>query len=79
MERFTEKCGTAIIEDTRGLHKGEKLKAGYRILLNVQINNSMFGCAVPVHKFENIHEEYKKNFENLKNIFKHSTNIKNFI
>jgi hypothetical protein len=79
IEKFVEKSGTAIIEDTRGLHKGEKLKAGYRILLNIQVNNSMFGSAVPIYKFDKIHEEYKNNFKELKNVFKYSTNITDFI
>jgi hypothetical protein len=78
-ERFTEKAGTAIIEDTKGLHKGEKLKDGYRILMNIQVNNSMFGCTAPIFNFDNIHDEYKSNFKELKSVFKYSTNIENFI
>jgi hypothetical protein len=78
-ETFIEKAGTAIIEDTRGLHKGEKLKNGHRILMNIQVNNSMFGCKAPILCFDNIHEEYKSNFKELKNVFKYSTNIENFI
>lgn len=42
--KINGKAGTSIIEDTKGFHKGEVVKNSYRILLNIQIYSSMFGC-----------------------------------
>jgi hypothetical protein len=32
-----------IIEDTRGLHKGEKVLKGKRLILQIQLSSSLFG------------------------------------
>lgn len=72
---ITGKAGTSIIESTKGFHKGEVVKSGYRILLNIQINSSMFGSPYKVAKFENISDDLKKKFLEKKEFFKYSTNL----
>jgi hypothetical protein len=76
---LTAKAGTAIIEDTRGLHKGEKLVSGYRILLNIQMNNSLFGAPIRNFKFNKIELQELILFSRLKNVFSDNTNIKNYL
>ncbi len=73
------KAGTTIIEDTKGFHKGSVVKKGYRILLNIQINSSMFGTPYNVWKFEHIHKEFIEDFKKKRNFFKYSTNIDQLI
>jgi hypothetical protein len=73
------KAGTSIIEDTKGLHKGSVVVVGYRILLNIQINSSMFGSPYKVCKFKHIHKEFIEDFKKKRNFFKYSTNIDQLI
>jgi hypothetical protein len=40
---FAAPCGTILAEDTRGLHKGQNLRAGHRLVLQLQFSNSLFG------------------------------------
>lgn len=77
--KITGKAGTAIIEDTKGLHKGSVVKKGYRILLNIQINSSMFGSPYNVWKFEHIHNEFIEEFKKKRDFFKYSTNLDQLI
>ena len=72
---ITGSAGTSIIENTKGFHKGEVVKSGYRILLNIQINSSMFGSPYKFVKFEDIINKIKKKFIEKKDFFKYSTNI----
>jgi hypothetical protein len=76
---LTAKAGTAIIEDTRGLHKGEKLVYGYRILLNIQMNNSLFGAPIRNFVFNKIDAEELILFSRLKNVFSYNTNINYYL
>jgi len=39
--------GTIIVEDTRGLHKGNQVMAGDRLMLQIQYSNSLFGARYP--------------------------------
>jgi hypothetical protein len=40
---FTGLRGTVIAEDTRGLHKGKHVVSGDRLLLQLQLSNSLYG------------------------------------
>ena len=44
---MTGKSGTLIIEDTKGLHKGNALTKGERLLLVLNFSTSFFGAVVP--------------------------------
>lgn len=75
---FHGKAGDAIIEDTIGLHKGTQVKSGYRILLNIQVNSSMFGIShkkYPI-KITN-HSTYKK-FREKGDFFKYTIDFNNY-
>lgn len=76
---ITGKAGTAIIEDTRGLHKGTKLISGHRILLNIQVNNSMFGSSFQKYIFKNIDEKRINDFVKIKDVFCESTNLNEYL
>ena len=39
--------GSIIIEDTRGLHKGNAVRGAPRLILQLQLSNSLFGGAYP--------------------------------
>ena len=54
MKEFNAPAGTIIIEDTRGLHKGQAVRRGDRLMLQLQFSNCLFGGAYPPSKFENI-------------------------
>ena len=45
--RFAAPRGTVIIEDTRGLHKGSPVFGNPRLLLQMQLSNSLFGISYP--------------------------------
>ena len=77
--KITGKAGTSIIEDTKGLHKGLMVETGYRILLNIQINSSMFGSPFKKMKFTNIDNDLLRRFREKKNFFSHSTNLTSFL
>jgi len=40
---LTAPCGSIIVEDTRGLHKGKHVERGDRLMLQIQFSNSLFG------------------------------------
>ena len=73
------KAGTSIIEDTKGLHKGMVVVKEYRILLNIQINSSMFGSPFKKMKFNNIDTDLLERFREKKDFFSQSTNVISFL
>jgi hypothetical protein len=44
---FIAPRGTIIAEDTRGLHKGQHVRHGHRLMLQLQFSNSLFGPESP--------------------------------
>ena len=51
---FTAPRGTIIAEDTRGLHKGQHVHRGHRLMLQIQFSNSLFGPPYPKLSFSRI-------------------------
>lgn len=51
---FTAPRGTVIVEDTRGLHKGKHVQHADRLVLQLQLSNSLFGGDYPPAKFGQI-------------------------
>ncbi|OYU44794.1 MAG: hypothetical protein CFE44_11015 [Burkholderiales bacterium PBB4] len=49
--RFAAPKGTIIVEDTRGLHKGNAVSGNSRLILQLQLSNSLFGGAYPKARF----------------------------
>lgn len=47
---FAAPKGTIIIEDTRGLHKGQPVMSGARLVLQLQLSNSLFGAVYPKNR-----------------------------
>jgi hypothetical protein len=45
--RFAAPKGTIIVEDTRGLHKGNPVTGNARLILQLQFSNSLFGASYP--------------------------------
>lgn len=45
--KFTAPRGTIIVEDTRGLHKGNAVNGNSRLILQLQLSNSLFGAVYP--------------------------------
>ena len=45
--RFAAPKGTVIVEDTRGLHKGNAVSGNSRLILQLQLSNSLFGTTYP--------------------------------
>lgn len=41
--QFAAPRGTILVEDTRGLHKGQHIARGHRLVLQFQYSNSLFG------------------------------------
>lgn len=48
--RFAAPRGTIIVEDTRGLHKGNAVLDNHRLILQLQLSNSLFGAVYPKYK-----------------------------
>jgi hypothetical protein len=48
---FVAPRGTVIVEDTRGLHKGDHVSEGDRLMLQIQYSNSLFGATYPKNPF----------------------------
>ena len=46
IKSFIGKSGTMVVEDTRGLHKGQALKKGTRLILQFQYSSSLFGSGI---------------------------------
>jgi hypothetical protein len=53
---FAAPCGTILAEDTRGLHKGQNVRAGHRLVLQIQFSNSLFGPPYPKVAFSAMHD-----------------------
>lgn len=55
--KFMAPKGTIIIEDTRGLHKGNAVQSNgaSRLMLQLQFSNSLFGGATPTSKITQVH------------------------
>ena len=51
---FTAPRGTIIAEDTRGLHKGQHVRCGHRLMLQIQFSNCLFGPPYPRISFSRI-------------------------
>lgn len=49
--QFSAPKGTIIVEDTRGLHKGKAVSGNSRLILQLQLSNSLFGTAYPKASF----------------------------
>jgi hypothetical protein len=52
---FVGKAGTMIAEDTIGLHKGQNVQKGDRLVLQIQYTNSLFGDVPEIKKAKAIH------------------------
>ena len=52
-KKFVGPKGTLIIEDTRGLHKGQHVETGERLILQLQFSNSLFGTDAKCDTLEN--------------------------
>jgi hypothetical protein len=48
LKTFVAQKGTVIFEDTRGIHKGSRLNAGYRFILQLEFSTDSFGYIHPV-------------------------------
>jgi hypothetical protein len=53
---FAAPCGTIFAEDTRGLHKGQNVRTGHRLVLQIQFSNSLFGPPYPKVAFDTMHD-----------------------
>lgn len=53
---FAAPRGTILAEDTRGLHKGQNVRAGHRLVLQLQFSNSLFGPPYPKVAFDTLHD-----------------------
>jgi ectoine hydroxylase-related dioxygenase (phytanoyl-CoA dioxygenase family) len=51
---FVAPRGTVIAEDTRGLHKGQAVRSGDRLMLQLQFSNSLFGGTYPPALFRSV-------------------------
>jgi hypothetical protein len=68
---FVAKRGTIIIEDTRGLHKGNRVIGKPRLILQLQFSNSLFGAAHPKESFPELKiDALKKSIMKNKNVYK---------
>lgn len=48
--RFAAPRGTIIVENTRGLHKGNAVSGNSRLILQLQLSNSLFGAVYPKNR-----------------------------
>jgi hypothetical protein len=51
--KFSAPRGTIIVEDTRGLHKGNAVHGNARLILQLQLSNSLFGAVYPKSNLPN--------------------------
>ena len=56
---FTGPKGTIIVEDTRGLHKGAVVSTEPRLMLQLQLSNSLFGTNYPKVRISKISNNLK--------------------
>jgi Phytanoyl-CoA dioxygenase (PhyH) len=67
---FTGRRGTVIFEDTRGLHKGKHVLQGERLILQLQLSNSLFGGYYPVVRIGNVAtSEFSKMIERYPSLY----------
>ena len=52
--QFNAPSGTIIIEDTRGLHKGNAVRGKHRLILQFQLSNSLFGAVYPKYQLPDL-------------------------
>ena len=52
--KLSAPAGSIIIEDTRGLHKGNLVTGNPRLMLSIQYSNSLYGCNVAPKKIPSI-------------------------
>ena len=64
---FTGRRGTIIVEDTRGLHKGQHVTHGDRLMLQLQYSNSLFGGAYPSKRVRNV---ANANFDRMASLYR---------
>ncbi len=55
--QMTAPRGSIIIEDTRGLHKGNAVTGDPRLVLQLQFSNSLFGGEYPPARINTVHSE----------------------
>jgi hypothetical protein len=53
---FSAPRGSIIIEDTRGLHKGAHVRAGPRLILQLQFSNGLFGAIYPQARISRVRD-----------------------
>lgn len=63
IKRITGKKGTILAVDTRGFHKGEKLKHGKRLLFQIEFSNSLFGMNYELLNKAKINQNYRNKFD----------------
>ena len=67
---FTEKKGTIIAEDSRGLHKGKPVQSGCRLMLGLQFSNSGFGNNYPKNELSrDLIEELERSIERFPDVY----------
>jgi hypothetical protein len=54
--RFEGPRGTIIVEDTRGLHKGNAVRQNARLILQLQFSNSLFGATYAKAKLPEVRQ-----------------------
>jgi len=54
--------GSIIIEDTRGLHKGNAVVSDPRLILQLQFSNSLFGATYPAAQLSTIHSSKSREY-----------------
>jgi len=63
--KFLGNKGSMLIEDTRGIHKGEPIRNGSRLLLQLQYSTAIFGSNINKIKFPKIKTEQFLNLQKL--------------
>lgn len=70
---FTAEKGSILFEDTIGLHKGQKVERGNRLILQFQYSSSLFGSEIeriklPKYQSENF-SYYRKRYKEMFEVF----------
>lgn len=63
------KRGTVIAEDTRGLHKGQHVIQGDRLVLQLQFSNNLFGAYYPKCRISRFSEAVNKSIDTFPRIY----------
>lgn len=72
---FTGKAGTMIAEDTIGLHKGQMVERGHRLILQLQYTSSLFGDMPVVPRVKPIDPELIAAIRRNPGVFSHCFDI----